>query len=250
MKAAIHAEALKLTHSLVGVIATLAVVAGVLALLGGITAGVAAGNPGLVAKAGPAGVLSWEGLLSGATQVTAVASILGFGIVLAWMFGREFADGTITGLFALPISRARIALAKLVVYAFWAVMVSIALAVGVLFLGLAIGYGLPNAETWTSLGRLVILAMLSAGISIPIAWVATVTRSLLAAVGSTVALVVVAEIAALAGAGGWMPLAAPALWAISDGAAVTGSQLSLALAVPLVFTVLTGGAWSRLQLNR
>jgi len=34
-------EALKLTHSLVGLIATLAVVAGMLALLGGITAGVA-----------------------------------------------------------------------------------------------------------------------------------------------------------------------------------------------------------------
>ena len=58
MRAAMRVEALKLTHSLVGLIATLAVVAGMLALLGGITAGVAGGNPELVAKAGPAGTLN------------------------------------------------------------------------------------------------------------------------------------------------------------------------------------------------
>lgn len=39
MRAAMRVEALKLTHSLVGVIATLAVVVGMLALLSGITAG-------------------------------------------------------------------------------------------------------------------------------------------------------------------------------------------------------------------
>ena len=127
MRAAMRVEALKLTHSLVGLIATLAVVAGMLALLGGITAGVAGGNPELVAKAGPAGTLNWDGLLAGAAQITAVASILGFGIVLSWMFGREFTEGTVTGLFALPVSRTRIALAKLTVYALWATVVSVAL---------------------------------------------------------------------------------------------------------------------------
>ncbi|MFT4296767.1 MAG: ABC transporter permease [Micropruina sp.] len=250
MRAAIRAEAVKLTHSLVGVIATLAVVVGMLALLGGITAGVAGGNPDLAAKAGPAGTLNWDGLLAGAAQVTAVAAILGFGIVLAWMFGREFTEGTIAGLFALPVGRARIALAKLTVYALWVVVVGTMLTVGVLVLGLALGYGSPDAEAWAALGRLFILALLSAGITGPIAWIATVTRSVLAAVGCTVALVVVAQVGALAGAGGWMPFAAPALWAMSGGAAVTASQLALTLAVPLASVLLSCLAWSRLQLNR
>lgn len=250
MRAAIRAESLKLTHSLVGVIATLGVVMGMLALLGGITAGVSGGNPELVAKAGPAGALNWGGLLAGAAQITAVASILGFGIVLAWMFGREFSEGTITGLFALPVSRVRIALAKLTVYALWAMVVSIVLTVGVLILGLALGYGSPNAETWAALGRLFILALLSAGIAVPIAWVATLTRSLLAAVGCTVALVVIAQVGALAGVGGWMPLAVPALWAMSSGTAVTSTQLTLTLAVPLVSVLLSCMTWSRLQLSR
>lgn len=250
MKAVIRVEALKLTHSPVGVIATLAIVVGVLALLGGITAGVAGGSPDLIAKAGPAATLDWNGLLAGATQVTAVVSILGFGIVLAWMFGREFAEGTITGLFALPASRAKIALAKLIVYALWAVIVSVALTLGVLVIGLAFSYGLPSAEVWAALGRLFTLGVLSMGLAVPVAWLATLTRSLLAAVGCTIALVVTAQVGALAGAGGWMPLAAPALWAMSGGTAVTAAQLGLTLAIPLVFVMLSCVAWARLQLDR
>ncbi len=250
MISAVRVEVLKLTRSLVGTVATLAVVLGELALLGGVTAGVAGGNPELISKAGPASVLNWDGLVAGAAQITAVASVLGFGIVLAWMFGREFTEGTIVGLFALPVSRARIAAAKLAVYALWVVMVSLALTAGVLVLGLALAYGPPGSKSWAALGRLFVLALLSAGIAVPIAWVATLTRSVLAAVGCTIALIIAAEIGAVAGAGGWMPLAAPALWALSSGTAVTNAQLVLTLAVPLVFVLLSCMAWSRLQLDR
>lgn len=250
MNAAIRVEALKLTRSLVGVVATVAIVLGVVSLLAGITVGVAGGNPELIAKAGPAAALDWGGLLAGAAQVTAVVGILGFGIVLAWMFGREFTDGTITGLFALPVSRSRIALAKLVVYAIWTIAVSIDLVLGVLALGLLAGYGAPDVEAWSALARLCVLAMLSAGIAVPIAWIATVTRSLLAAVASTIALVVIAQVGALAGAGGWMPLAAPALWAMSNGTAVTTVQLAVTGIVPLAFAALTCNAWERLQVDR
>lgn len=243
-------EALKLARSSVGLITTLAIVIGVFLLLTGITAGVAVGNTELIAQAGPAAVLDWGGLLAGAAQITAVAAILGFGIMLAWMFGREFADGTVTGLFALPVSRATIALGKLIVYAVWAVLVGVALALGVLALGLLAGYGVPPVDAWASLGRLWMLAVLSAGIAVPVAWIATLTRSLLAGVGSTIALVVIAQVGALAGAGGWMPLAAPALWAMSGGAAVTPVQLALPGVVALAFAVLVCVSWSRLQLDR
>lgn len=250
MNAAIRVEALKLARSPVGLITTLAMVLGIFALLGGITAGVAGGNRELIAQAGPAAALDWNGLLAGAVQVTAVAGVLGFGVVLAWMFGREFTDGTITGLFALPVSRSRIAFAKLTVYVSWAAAVSIALVCGVLSVGLLAGYGPPSSGAWGAFVRLWVLAIFSAGIAIPIAWIATVTRSLLAAVGSTIGLVVAAQVGALAGAGGWMPLAAPALWAMSNGADVTLLQLGITAIVALAFTALTCVAWSRLQLDR
>lgn len=79
---------------------------------------------------------------------------------------------------------------------------------------------------------------------------ATVARSLLAAVGGTILLVIAAQVGALAGAGGWMPLAAPALWALSAGSAVSVGQLALTVLVSVIFAVLTWVAWSRLQLDR
>jgi ABC-2 type transport system permease protein len=153
MNGVIRVEALKLVRSPVGMIGTLALVLGTLALLGGITAALAGGNPELTAKVGAAATLDWAGLLATAAQITAAGALLGFGIVLSWMFGREFADGTITGLFALPVSRARIAFAKLVVYAAWTVAVCLILTVGIFGLGLVLGYGIPTADTWSALGR-------------------------------------------------------------------------------------------------
>lgn len=250
MNAALRVEALKLTRSPVGTIGTLALIAGTLALLGGITAALASGEPGLAAKVGSAATLDWDGLLAGATQITAAGGLLGFGIVLAWMFGREFADGTITGLFALPVSRGRIALAKLTVYAAWAFMVSVTLTLGVLALGLVLGYGVPTTDAWVALVRHGVLTVLTATIAVPVAWIATLARSLLAPIGCAIGLVIVAQTGALAGAGAWMPLAAPALWAMSNGGAVSVAQLALAGALGVVFAVLTCVAWARLQLDR
>lgn len=249
MNTAIRVEALKLRRSPVGVIATLALLIGTLGLLAGITAGVASGDPEMIAQAGPAAALNWTGLLAGAAQIIAAAGFIGFGVVLAWMFGREFSDGTITGLFALPISRSRVALAKLVVYALWVVLVSLALMLALLVLGLLLGYGTPSAATWAALARQGALAVFTGAMAVPAAWVATLTRSLLAAVGAVIALVTIAQVGAIAGTGAWMPLAAPALWAMSDTADVTVIQLAMTALLTLVFVALTCMSWSRLQLN-
>lgn len=250
MRAAIRAEALKLRRSPVGLIATLVLLLGTLALLGGITAGVAAGNPEMIAQAGPAAVLGWDGLLAGAGQIVSAAGLIGFGVVLAWIFAREFTEGTMTGLFALPVSRSRIALAKLTVYAAWVLVVSLLLVVGLLVLGLLFGYGFPDPDAWNGLVRQGLLAVATGALAVPVAWVATMTRSLLAAVGAVIVMVVLAQVGAIAGAGAWMPLAAPAVWAISGTAEVSLVQLFLVLLLTLGFTALTCASWARLQLSR
>lgn len=248
--AALRVETLKFMHSPVGVITTLGMLLGTLGILVGITAGITAGNAELIAKAGQAASPDWDGLLAGATQITAVMGILGSGAVLAWAFGREFADGTVVGLFALPVSRGRIALAKLVVHALWTVLVGLVLALGVLALGLLLGRGAPGPETWEALARLWALTVLSGGVATVSAWIATSARSPLAAVGGTIAIVVIAQVGVIGGAGGWMPLAAPALWAMSGGRAVSPVQLVLSVAVAVGFAALTCRSWARLQLDR
>lgn len=195
-------ESLKLVRSPVGAIGTLALVAGALVLLGGITAGLASRNPELTAQVGPAEPLNWGGLLAGAAQITAAGELLDFCVVLSWIFVREFTDGTVTGPFALSVILSRIALAKYIVYSAWALVVSLIRTLGILGLGVLFGYG------------------------------------------GAIALVIIAQIGSLAGTGGWMPLAAPALWAMSAGTAVNTVQLFLTTALGVIFGVLTCATWA------
>ena len=249
MIAAGRVEALKLARSLVGAIASVALIGGTLALVGGIAAAVRSGNEDVIAQVGPHATPDWPGLLATGTQITAAGGMVGFGVVLTWMLGREFTDGTITGLFALPVSRGRIAVAKHAVYGLWVVAVSLVLTAALGLLGVALGYGAPTPSIWAGLGRHLALGVLTGAVVVPVAWVATLARSVLAGVGCTIGLVALAQVGALAGAGGWFPLAAPALWAL-DPAQVSGIQVALATAVPAVFVPLTWLGWQRLELDR
>jgi ABC-2 type transport system permease protein len=250
VKPAVWAETMKLAGSLVGRVGSIAVVAGIALLSGTMLLAAASGDPQLLAKLGPAATRDWHGFLLAAAQITSAGGLLGFGVVLAWMFGREFGDGTITALFALPVRRSTIALAKLLVYAMWAVVVSVCLAALLLLVGLIAGLGQVTAEAWVALARQAGLGIMTAAIAAPVAWVATLGRSVLAGVTIAIGLVVIAQVSVLAGAGGWMPLASPALWAISAGQAVTLLQLGLVLPYVAVFTLVIAAAWRVMQLDR
>jgi ABC-2 type transport system permease protein len=190
----------------------------------------------------------WSGYLATASQITATAGLLGFGVVLSWLFGREFTDGTITGLFALPISRGTIARAKLLVYAAWAVAVSSVLVVMIVGLGLALGLGRIPDATAADVARQFAVTILTAAIALPAAWAATLGRGLLGGIGTIIGVVVVAQVAAISGLGAWFPFAAPGLWAA--GSDVSAAQLALVVPVAVGFGLLVTLSWRRLQLDR
>ncbi|MCE5289417.1 MAG: ABC transporter permease [Nocardiaceae bacterium] len=248
MKAALQVEAIKLIRSTVGIVATISLVVGITALCGGMMAAVASGDPQLTAKLGPDASLDWAGLLSAAAQITGAGGLLGFAVVAAWLFGREFADGTITSLFALPVSRSAIAAAKLVGFALWAAAVSLLLGLGILLLGIVLGFGVPDSAVLAALGRQTVLGIFSAAVAVPVAWVATATRSLLGGVACGIFLVVIAQVGVLVGAGQWMPIAAPALWAMSGGADAGGLVIAATFSAAAVLATLW--SWHRLELNR
>ena len=250
MRAAVRAEVLKLAASLVGRVATVAVVAGITVMSVTMLAAARSGNVAVIAKLGPDGTPDWHGYLAAATQITAAGGMAGFAIVLAWMFGREFADGAINGLFALPVGRATIAGAKLITLGAWGLAVSLVLPVLLGVVGIAVGLGPPGEAELAGLGRLVVLGITALVVATPVAWAATLGRSVLAGVGVAIGLIVVAQVSVLAGAGGWMPLAAPALWAMTAGETATFGQVLLVLPFGAVFAALTLGAWRRLQLDR
>ena len=250
MIAAVRVEALKLVRSLVGMIAALALVLGTVALLSGITFGVAGGNPRVDRAGRPRrrtelGRSAHRGRADHRNRLHPRLRHRAGVDVRPGVHRRD--DHRIVR----PAGRSqRIALAKLIVYTVWAFVVGTAMALGVLLLGVLFGYEAPSTHAWAGLGRLWALAMFSAGVAIPIAWIATWTRSLLGGVAGTVALVVITQIGALTGVGAWMPPAAPAIWAMSHGTRATALHLALTGSVAVVFGALTCWTWKRLQLDR
>jgi ABC-2 type transport system permease protein len=251
MRAAIWAEVVKLAGSTVGRVGSAAIVIGISVISGSmLLAAATTTDPQMLAKLGPVAAGDWKGFLLGAAQVTGAGGLGGFAVVLAWMFGREFGDGTITGLFALPVRRTTIALAKLIVYVIWVTAMSVLLAIVLSLVGTIAGLGPIDGETLSMLLRQVALGVMSAAITLPVAWAATLSRSVLGGVSVAIGLVVVAQVSVLAGLGGWMPLAAPALWAISLGVNVSPVQLVLLIPFGAIFVVLIAQSWRRMQLDR
>ncbi|PRX51013.1 ABC-2 type transport system permease protein [Prauserella shujinwangii] len=247
---AVVVEARKTFGSRVVLTTTAALVAGIAILAGALTAAGRGGNERVLDRLGPlAERTGWDLLLGVVAQITAPAALLGFGVVLSWMFGREFADRTVGALFALPVRRTALAAAKILVFLGWGAAVATALAALLLAAGLMIGLGSPDQGVLAALARQHLLALLSALLATPAAWVATLGRGPLPGIGATLGLIVAAQVVVVAGAGGWFPVAAPALWAI-EPASVTPVQLALVTTVPLICAPATLLSWRRLQLDR
>lgn len=243
-------EARKAAASRVLLATGVLLVAGVGTLAGVMTAAARGGNDEIRAQLGTfADADPSPQLVGAASQITAAAGFLAFGVALSWLVGREFADRTIAGLFASPVSRPQIALAKLAVFAGTTVPVALALTGVVLLVGLLSGLGAPDTDARSGLVRLFILTVLTGFLTWPAAWVATLGRGLLPGIATTVLLIVIAQVFAIAGTGAWFPIAAPALWAVAP-TEVSTSQLALVAVVPAASAGLTLHTWSRLQLNR
>ncbi|SDD79884.1 ABC transporter permease [Glycomyces harbinensis] len=250
--AALRVETRKAAAALVLRVGGASLALGTAVLAAALVAAVETGNEQIAAKLGTfAEAAGWDLLIAIATQVVAAGALLAFGTTLGWSFGREFTDGTINGLPAIPVSRAATVAAKLLVHLMWTVIVAVSLVCLLIAAGLATGLGALDAPAAASLARLFALTLLTGLIATPAAWAATLGRGPLPGVTAAVALIVTAQIAVVAfpAQGAWLPIAAPALWAMQP-TAVTGVQLLLAPVFALAFTAVTVSAWRRLQLDR
>lgn len=247
---AVAVEARKARASHVMLSISIILIGGLAVLTLGMLLGAASGDEQILAKLGPlAGTSGWARLVGVVVQIASAGGLLAFGVALSWMFGREFADGTVSGLFALPVRRSTIAVAKLLVYLMWSLGVAVVLAAVVAMLGFALGYGATDAAGIGEVLRIPVLTVLTALIAVPAAWATTLGRGLLPGIAATVGIVVLAQVMAVIGAGEWVPFVAPALWAIAPDAVPAAALLTVP-SVPLVFGALCAFAWSRLQLDR
>lgn len=168
----------------------------------------------LGAKASLAGGdADWPAYLALLAQTVAVGGGVVFGLVVVWLFGREFSQGTVKDLLALPTARTTIVGAKFAVAAVWCVL----LGLYTYLLGLLIGtvLGLPGWSAAIALGgllRLLATAAMAMLLVTPFALAASVGRGYLAGVGCMILALFLAQVIALLGYGAYFPWSVPALF--------------------------------------
>lgn len=161
----------------------------------------------------------WPAYLGLITLVVAAGGFFLFVLVVSWVFGREFVDGTVKDLLAVPVRRSSILLAKFLVAAVWSVLLSTVIFV----VGVAAGgaIGLPGGSTGVLFEGAIaaeVMACLIVAVTLPFAFFASAGRGYLLPVGLAIVALVLANLAVVLGWGDYFPWAVPGMYAQSKGA--------------------------------
>ena len=156
----------------------------------------------------------WATYLGLFGQLIAAGGFILFVLIVSWVFGREFTDGTLKDMLAVPVQRATILLAKFIIVTIW----SIALAVLITFVGFLMGalIRLPGGSPGVLLQG-ILMVMITACLVIvtilPFALFASIGRGYLLPIGLAVLTLMMTNLVAIAGWGEYFPWAVPGFYA-------------------------------------
>ncbi len=157
----------------------------------------------------------WPIYLQVYSEIIAVGGLILFILITSWIFGREFSDGTVKELLAVPVQRGSIVLAKYAVLAVWSAAMSAVIFAAGLILGALMG--LPGGSSGVLLagsGRVFITSLLTIAVVLPFALFASMGRGYLLPIGLAILMMMVVNLAQVLGWGEFLPWAVPALYAM------------------------------------
>jgi ABC-2 type transport system permease protein len=157
----------------------------------------------------------WPSYLGLFGQFIAAAGFFLFVLIISWVFGREFTDGTVKDLLAVPVPRLSILLAKFILVAGWSAALTLVIFIASLVIGVFLK--LPGGSI-----RVIIqdgaLVMVTAGLVIaaimPFAFLASMGRGYLLPLGLAVLTLISANLAVVIGWGEYFPWSVPGLYAL------------------------------------
>ena len=156
----------------------------------------------------------WSSYIGLVSQIMGAAGILLFTLMTSWVFGREFADGTLKDLLAVPVRRSSIVLAKFIIITIWSVGSSVLILVVALVMGaiLHLSQGSLNIVIHGSAMTMITACMVILVI-LPFAFFASVGRGYLLPIGVMLLALIMANLVSVAGWGDYFPWAIPMLFA-------------------------------------
>lgn len=147
-------------------------------------------------------------------MIIGAGGLIFFILILSWVFGREFADGTLKDMLAVPVQRASIVLAKYVIAAIWSIAMTMVIFIAGLVMGAilqlpgnSLGVMLRGGVLMLETAGLVIVAIL------PFAFFASAGRGYLLPMGVAMLMMITVNLAQILGWGEFFPWAVPALFA-------------------------------------
>ena len=191
----------------------------------------------------------WAGYLTLLVEFTALGGFFFFCLAISWTFGREFTDGTLKDLLAVPVPRFSIILAKFIAAALWCV----ALIVETTIVGLVLGavIKLPGASPTVIMhgtSQLAVASLMSITLILPFAFFASVGRGYLLPIGIAVLTVILGNLSITLGWGDYFPWAVPAL--VMQGETIAPFSYGLVILTGLAGVVGTYLWWKYADQNR
>ncbi len=181
----------------------------------------------------------WPSYIGFVEMASGAIGIILFGFAASWIFGREFNERTVKDLLALPVSRSAIVLSKLIAVSLWCLVLGIIIFSLSFALGILINLPLWSYDLLPDFFRVFfITALLSILLCPPTAFIASIGRSFLPAIGFLVLCMGLANFFGNIGLGAYFPWTIPMLYAGAVGS--PGTQMPLHSYIIIVITSIAG----------
>jgi ABC-2 type transport system permease protein len=159
----------------------------------------------------------WPAYLKLSGEIIAAGGFFFFVILASWVFGREFIDGTLKDMLAVPVQRASILLAKFILVAVWSAGLTLLIFAVDLITGAIIKLpGGSSSVIFQGGGMVAITALLTITVVLPFAFFASMGRGYLLPVALAVIAVMMANLVAVIGWGAYFPWGVPGLYVMGD----------------------------------
>lgn len=192
---------------------------------------------------------TWPSFATFLVQIVGTGGMLLLAFIVAYVFGREYDDGTAKNMLALPVPRHWFAVAKLIVAAVWWVAIVLAMLAEAVAIGFALG--LPGFSAGL-LGDVVRNTLVAAGISYllvpPVAWITVWGRGNMAPIGFALGMLLLGNVFGSTGWAEWFPWSIVPLLIGSVGRPVESLPAGSYVVVTLTFAA--GVAATIAQLRR
>lgn len=156
----------------------------------------------------------WPTYLSFFGQLVAAGEFFLLVFAISWVFGREFADGTLKDILAVPVQRFSILLAKFIVTALWSVLLTVVIFTAGMAMGGLLKLPGGSAEMIFQNSRVVLAtAGLVVLVVLPFAFFASFGRGYLLPIAAAIMALMLANLALVLGRGEYFPWAIPMIYA-------------------------------------